>query len=83
MEKKSYGNTFELGRGENHSVNEVAKMFEIKPIYSPQKPGEARNTLCKSNKAKEYLGWNPQKNLVYYIMKVKQKQRKYDSSLDG
>jgi len=67
MENKAYGNTFELGRGENISVNEVASMFKIKPNYKPAKPGEARNTLCESKLAKEVLNWNPQLNLENYI----------------
>ena len=77
MEKEAYGNTFELGRGKNYSVNEVAKMFNITPIYKNQKPGEARNTLCDSNKAKEILNWNPQKNLVDYIKKLKIQSHDY------
>lgn len=67
MEKKAYGNTFELGKGKNYSINNVAEMFEINPIYSPPKPGEARNTLCKDILAKEILGWEPKKELVDYV----------------
>jgi UDP-glucose 4-epimerase len=71
MEKESFGNVFELGRGYNISVNEVAKMFNIQPTYRPHKPGEARDTLCDSFLAKEILGWNPTKNLIDYIKKLK------------
>ena len=63
----AYGHTFELGRGKNYSVNEVAEMFGIKPAYKPSKPGEARNTLCEDTSATELLGWIPQKDLVDYI----------------
>lgn len=64
---EAYGHTFELGRGKNYSVNEVANMFDIKPIYKKPKPGEARDTLCKNKDATEILGWIPQKELVDYI----------------
>ena len=67
MENEKYGYTFELGRGNNISVNEVAKMFQIKPIHKDSKPGEARHTLCESNVAKKLLNWNPQINLIDYI----------------
>ena len=67
MEKEAYGYEFELGRGKNHSVNEVAKMFGIEPIYKETKPGEARDTLNQDNTAQEILGWNPQKDLLDYI----------------
>lgn len=70
---KAYGHTFELGRGKNYSVNEVAEMFGIKPKYKPAKPGEARNTLCEDTSAKEFLGWIPQKDLMPYINIIKQK----------
>lgn len=68
MDSKSFsGKVYELGRGKNISVNEVAKMFEINPIYKDGKPGEARHTLCESSLAKEDLKWNPQRDLSNYI----------------
>ena len=73
MEKQAYGYEFELGRGKNYSVNEVAEMFDIKPIYKEAKPGEARTTLNQDNTAREILGWNPQKDLLNYIQNLYQK----------
>ena len=78
MEKNSFlSKIYELGRGKNISVNEVAKMFEINPIYKNAKPGEARHTLCKSILAKKELGWNPQKELVHYIENFKNENKFY------
>lgn len=74
MEQNAYGYEFELGRGKNYSVNEVAEMFGIKPKYKPSKPGEARNTLCKDTSATEFLGWVPQKDLIYYIKTIQIKK---------
>ena len=67
MEKKSFGYDFELGRGKNYSVNEVAEMFEISPVYEAAKAGEARNTLNEDTLAAEILGWEPKINLEKYI----------------
>lgn len=67
MEQKAYGYEFELGRGKNYSVNEVASMFRIKPAYREGKPGEARNTLNTDKTAKEVLGWVAEKELRDYI----------------
>ena len=67
MEKKAYGNEFELGRGKNISINEVAKMLNINPIYKSPKPGEARHTLCESKLAKKILDWHPKIDLLNYI----------------
>ena len=69
IKKKYWGNNaFELGRGENVSVNEVATMFGIVPEYKSPKPGEARNTLCDTTLAEEDLKWHPKLNLSDYIM---------------
>ena len=67
MEEEAWGYEFELGRGKNHSVNEVAKMFGISPIYKDSKPGEARDTLNTSSTAGYVLGWNPTRELKDYI----------------
>lgn len=67
MEQQAYNKDFELGRGKNYSVNEVASMFKITPIYKDAKPGEARNTLCESKLANEILDWTPKINLEDYV----------------
>src|SRR5210317_1525893 len=70
METESWGFEFELGRGKNHSVNEVADMFGITPIYKDAKPGEARDTLNTSPTAGYVLGWNPTRELNDYISEL-------------
>ena len=67
VEKASWGCDFELGRGRNWSVNEVAQMFGISPEYQPGKPGEARNTLNEDKTAFEVLGWKASRELDDYL----------------
>ena len=67
MDQKAYGYEFELGRGKNHSVNEIASMFNISPTYKPQKPGEARNTLNTDTTAFDVLGWVALTDIKDYI----------------
>ena len=67
MKQKSYGNIFEFGKGKNYSVNEVAKMFKIVPMYKENKPGEAQETLADYSLAKRKLGWEPKKDLKTWI----------------
>lgn len=69
-EQQAYGYDFELGRGKNYSVNEVAEMLNIKPTYHPAKPGEARHTLNEDKKANDILGWIPKIDLVDYIKTI-------------
>ena len=66
-QKDAWGYTFELGRGKNHSVNEVADMFGIKPKYEDDKPGEAQTTLNDDIVAKEILDWEAVIELETYI----------------
>ena len=67
MLNQSFGHVFEFGRGKNYSVNEVADMFNIKPKYTDDKPGEAQETLADYSLAKQKLNWEPKNNLKDYI----------------
>ena len=66
-QKEAWGYAFELGRGKNHSVNEVAEMFGITPKYEDDKPGEAQTTLNDDIVAKEILDWEAVIQLETYI----------------
>ena len=67
MYSKPYNKVFELGRGKNYSILDVAKMFNINPVFKKDKPGEASETLADISKAKDRLGWYPKINLEDYI----------------
>jgi len=63
------GEEFELGRGVNHSINEVASYFgkDYPTEYIPAREGEYDRTLCEDKKAHELLDWNPIINLDDHI----------------
>lgn len=65
--KQAWNSTFELGRGLNYSVKEIADAFRAEVEYGENKPGEADITLCTDVTAREVLGWNPQKDIINYI----------------
>jgi len=58
---KLNGEVFNIGTGINYSVNEIAKMISpTNPtINLPARDGEARVTLCDSEKANRWLEWMP------------------------
>jgi UDP-glucose 4-epimerase len=59
---------FNLGRSQNHSINEVAKMFNSPEIkYIPRRPGEAENTLADTTNSKQKLNWTAKTNLDEYV----------------
>lgn len=60
--------TFQLGTGFSHSLNEVAKMFKGSEIkYIPKRPGEARVTLADIADSVIKLKWHPKHKLQDYI----------------
>ena len=67
---KTNGQTFELGRGKNYSINEIADAFGDYPTeYIDKRSGEMRNTLNTDTKAKDLLGWEPTVDILDYIKK--------------
>ena len=75
-EKQAWGHIFELGRGKNHSVKEIADMFGTEVKYAPDKKGEAIDTLCTDDLAKKMLGWKPKKDIKDHIKKFVKKSSK-------
>ena len=71
MDQNAYGYTFEFGKGKNHSVLNVANMFNVNPTYKENKPGEAQETLADYSLAKDILGWEPKISLEDYIKNLK------------
>ena len=69
-ESKTCWDEIELGRGNNYSINELAKMFNCGYTYLPERPGEARETLCDISQAKEKIGYEPTRNIKDYIHEV-------------
>lgn len=64
---------FELGRGRNHSINEVANMFskDHPKEYLPSRQGEYDKTLADFKLAKSIFDYNPKENLEDYVESVK------------
>ena len=69
VDMKYTAESFELGRGKNYSINEIAAAFgEDYPIkYIEEWPGEVRETLNTDTKAREILDWNPTVDIVDFI----------------
>ena len=62
------GESFELGNGNNRSINELAAAFGDYPTnYIDARPGEMRETLNLDTKARDMLGWNPSGDIIRFI----------------
>ncbi len=53
------GEVVNIGAGENHSVNEIARAVGGPVVHIAARPGEMRNTLADTTRAKILLGWEP------------------------
>lgn len=70
IEQSAYGYDFELGRGKNYSLNEIAKILNITPVYKASRIGEAKYTLNTDTTAMNVLGWNPRIELSEYLTDI-------------
>ena len=63
---------FELGRGVNYSINEIADMFgkDYPREYISARKGEYDVTLADYSKAKLKLGWEPKGDITQYIKSI-------------
>jgi len=68
--EKLNGESFNIGNGNNYSVNELADMFGGEKVYG-EKRFEPYKTLADNSKAKQMLGWNPNGDLTTWIKKYK------------
>ena len=68
--KKLNGESFNIGNGNNYSVNELADMFGGEKQYG-NKVLEPSQTLADNTKAKKILKWEPKGNLPIWVKKYK------------
>lgn len=80
IEKKAYGYTFELGRGDPKSIKEIIDLFEpIDVIYQKNIKGEMQETFADCKFAKKILNWVPYHKIEDYIEEIKMNRDfKYD-----
>ncbi len=69
IDEKYFGEVFNVGSGDNISVNEIASLIHNKFEYIPEREGEARITLANIEKIKNVLDWSPKMDLKKWINK--------------
>ena len=71
MSDLTHEDAWELGTGNNYSINEVYEMFKerfgAECIYIPDQPGNYRETLRENDDTLERLDWHPEDRLAEYI----------------
>lgn len=66
--KEFLGTVFNIGTGENHSINEIAGLFNHETVHIASRLGEARETLANNYKAVEILGWKPKIDILDFLI---------------
>ena len=72
---KKHEDAWELGTGNNYSINELFEMFNkrfnVKSIIIPDQPGNYKKTLRENDDLLKKLNWQPQDRLRNYIENLK------------
>lgn len=65
--KKTIGKTYNIGSGKNISVLDIARMFNWKYMFIPERIGDAKETLADLTNIKNDLNWEPKINLLQWL----------------
>jgi UDP-glucose 4-epimerase len=68
-ELDNWGEVYNIGYGENWSIQEIADAISEKQTHLSGRPGEMKETLADIGKAKAELTWKPKVNILDWIKK--------------
>ena len=66
-ELDSWGETFNIGFGENWSIQELADLISEDQVHLSARPGEMKETLAHIGKAKAELFWGPKVRVTDWV----------------
>ena len=64
---EAFGQVYNVGTGNNYSINQIARMFDHKTVNIAPRPGEARVSLANNQKLRRTFGWEPTMKLEDWI----------------
>ena len=67
LNKKYFGQVFNIGSGVNYSVQEIADAISDNQTYISKREGEMETTWSNIEKASEVLGWKPEVDVLEWI----------------
>ena len=62
-----FGQLYNVGTGNNYSINQIARMISNNTINIAPRPGESRVTLANNQKLRRTFGWEPTVKLEDWI----------------
>ena len=66
-DSEAFGQVYNVGTGNNYSINQIARMFDHPTVNIAPRPGETRYSLANNNKIKKTFGWEPSMKLEDWI----------------
>ncbi len=63
----AYGEVYNVGYGENISINEIASIISDNKIYIPAREGEVKENLADITKFKDTFNWSPKISFKSWI----------------
>jgi UDP-glucose 4-epimerase len=67
VDSDAFGQVYNVGTGNNYSVNQIARMISDNTINIAPRPGESRVTLANNQKLRRTFGWEPTMKLEDWI----------------
>ena len=64
--EKFTGDVFNIGNGDNKSVQDIADVFKLPCDYLPERL-EPKATLAENSKARQILGWKPSGHVTPWL----------------
>ena len=59
VDSDAFGQLYNVGTGNNYSINQIARMISGNTINIAPRPGESRVTLANNQKLRRTFGWEP------------------------
>jgi UDP-glucose 4-epimerase len=64
---EAFGQVYNVGTGNNYSINQIARMFDHETVNIAPRPGEARVSLANNQKLRKTFGWEPSMKLEDWL----------------
>ena len=66
-DSEAFGQVYNVGTGNNYSINQIARMFDHETVHIAPRPGETRLSLANNQKLRKTFGWEPSMKLEDWL----------------
>lgn len=67
VDSDAFGLVYNVGTGNNYSINQISRMFNHETVNIAPRPGEARISLANNQRLRKTFGWKPTMKLEDWI----------------